>query len=97
MHEKILVTDAYVGHTGREEKIGHAGQYLIEVDDKVGTAALYLVGYETHALPVFGKHTHVVCQTVCYARTPVVGLGQEIRTKECLYLRPYATLEKIGQ
>ena len=55
MHEQILMADAHVWHAGREKQIGHASEYLVEIDDQIGTAALYLVGNETHALPVFGK------------------------------------------
>ena len=68
VHEKILVTDTNVWHAGREKQISHTGEYLVEIDDKVGTAVLNLVGNETHALPVFRKHAQVVRQTVRDAR-----------------------------
>ena len=52
VEKEILMTYAHVGDAGREEQIGHASENLIEIDDKVGAAALYLVGDEAYALPV---------------------------------------------
>ena len=97
VEKEILMTYAHVGDAGLEEQIGHASENLIEIDDKVGTAALYLVGDEAYALPVLGEHADVVGQTMGDARTLVVVVGQKVRAVECLHLRADVALEEIGQ